>query len=256
MDWKIFFSTFGLIFLAELGDKTQFAVMAATAGKRSVFSVFAGASVALVLSTFLAIVAGTFLKRYVPDIALEIAAGVLFLVFGVLMLVSAFSPSAKTTESSEGELHAGFVERSVLSLAKGFEEDSLRAYERLAETLPEGTLRSTVLHLAEEEAQHLAHLNDLSADMASHAARLDTSYSPRVAVNLRAEDTTSASRDLINQLIEQERQTSLFYRSLAQKAHFDALRRIFTRLADEEESHMDHLKEYLDTTYKGDSTYV
>ncbi|PSR36519.1 MAG: hypothetical protein C7B44_08550, partial [Sulfobacillus thermosulfidooxidans] len=40
MDWKVLFSTFGLIFFAELGDKTQLSVMTLSAQSDSALSVF------------------------------------------------------------------------------------------------------------------------------------------------------------------------------------------------------------------------
>jgi putative Ca2+/H+ antiporter (TMEM165/GDT1 family) len=48
MDWKLILSTFGVIFLAELGDKTQLAAVTLSASTRKPLAVFIGASLALV----------------------------------------------------------------------------------------------------------------------------------------------------------------------------------------------------------------
>lgn len=86
MDWRVFCSTFVMIFLAELGDKTQLAVISQTASSGGRWGVFFAASLALVLSTALGVLAGCVLKRFVPnDAYIKIAAGLVFLVFGVLM---------------------------------------------------------------------------------------------------------------------------------------------------------------------------
>jgi putative Ca2+/H+ antiporter (TMEM165/GDT1 family) len=47
MDWRVILTTFGVIFLAELGDKTQLAAMTLAAQTRRPWAVFIGASVAL-----------------------------------------------------------------------------------------------------------------------------------------------------------------------------------------------------------------
>ena len=50
MDWKIFATVFGTVFLAELGDKTQLAtVLFASKTAASLWTIFIAASVALVL---------------------------------------------------------------------------------------------------------------------------------------------------------------------------------------------------------------
>ena len=82
MDWKLFVGTFALIFLAELGDKTQLAALASSAGSRSPWSVFAGASAALVLSTLLAVLIGATLQRLCPVHYLKGGAAILFFVLG------------------------------------------------------------------------------------------------------------------------------------------------------------------------------
>ncbi len=45
MDWKVFATVFGTVFLAELGDKTQLAtVLFAAEGNVSLWTIFAGAA--------------------------------------------------------------------------------------------------------------------------------------------------------------------------------------------------------------------
>src|ERR1051326_8015494 len=48
MDWRVLFTTFGVIFLAEMGDKTQLAAMTMAAESKKPWAVFLGASLALV----------------------------------------------------------------------------------------------------------------------------------------------------------------------------------------------------------------
>lgn len=87
MDWKLFFSTFAAIFVAELGDKTQLATLSLAAGGSSRWIVFAGSALALVATSAIAAVAGEALARLIPPIWIRRGAGVLFIVLGVLFLV-------------------------------------------------------------------------------------------------------------------------------------------------------------------------
>ncbi|HRX06572.1 MAG TPA: TMEM165/GDT1 family protein [Kiritimatiellia bacterium] len=91
MTWKLFAATFWLIFLAELGDKTQLAVMLQSAihGRAGVFW---AASLALVLSTLLAVFLGGLIARVVSERVIHAVGGVLFLVFGLIMVYSAIRP--------------------------------------------------------------------------------------------------------------------------------------------------------------------
>ena len=86
MNFPLFSKVFSIILLAELGDKTQLAILAQSAGASSRWTVLAAAISALALSTAIAVLAGGALNRVLPPRALKIAGGVLFLVFGVLML--------------------------------------------------------------------------------------------------------------------------------------------------------------------------
>jgi putative Ca2+/H+ antiporter (TMEM165/GDT1 family) len=87
MDWKLLAQAFGLIFLAELGDKTQLATLVMAASGRSRLVVFAGAAAALVCTTALAVLAGEGVSRVVPEAWLKRLAGAAFLVLGILFLV-------------------------------------------------------------------------------------------------------------------------------------------------------------------------
>lgn len=93
MNWKIFASTFLLIFLAELGDKTQLAVMLQSAVHGRIV-VFWAASAALICSVVLGVLLGGLLSRLVSERIIHAAGGVLFIVFGCVMLYSTFRPGA------------------------------------------------------------------------------------------------------------------------------------------------------------------
>ncbi len=86
MDWKLFASTFAAIFLAEMGDKTQLATMTLAAGS-SRWVVFGGAALALVSTTLIAVLVGEGLSRLVPAVWMHRAAGVVFVLIGVLLLL-------------------------------------------------------------------------------------------------------------------------------------------------------------------------
>lgn len=84
-DWKLLWSTFVLLFVAELGDKTQLAVILSSANTDRPGAVFLGAALALITATLIGTLAGQVIIRFVsPDILRKGAAG-LFVLMGVLM---------------------------------------------------------------------------------------------------------------------------------------------------------------------------
>jgi putative Ca2+/H+ antiporter (TMEM165/GDT1 family) len=85
VDWKLFLSTFGILFLAELGDKTQLAVITLTSKEHKPLPIFLGASIALACVTLLGVVGGEALMRVIPaDLLRKLSAGA-FVVMGLLM---------------------------------------------------------------------------------------------------------------------------------------------------------------------------
>ena len=88
MDLKVLLTTFGMIFLAELGDKTQLATLAFTAESKSRLAVFIGSASALVLTSLLAVIVGVAVSKLVPANYIKIGAGALFIILGLWMVLT------------------------------------------------------------------------------------------------------------------------------------------------------------------------
>lgn len=85
MEIRTILTVFAALFLAELGDKTQLAVVSFTASGRSPWAVFAGASLALVASSGIAVIGGQALLRVIPAPVLQLVAAGIFVVVGILV---------------------------------------------------------------------------------------------------------------------------------------------------------------------------
>jgi putative Ca2+/H+ antiporter (TMEM165/GDT1 family) len=81
--WSVFLSVFGVIFVAELPDKTALAALVLATRHRAL-PVFLGAAAALAVQSFVAVVAGQLLAL-LPPRPVHVFAGVLFLVSAVVM---------------------------------------------------------------------------------------------------------------------------------------------------------------------------
>ena len=90
MDWRVFVTTFGAIFLAEMGDKTQLAAMTMAAETKRPLSVFLGAALALACVSALGVAVGGALGHFLPLEWIKRAAAVGFIVIGMLILLDKF----------------------------------------------------------------------------------------------------------------------------------------------------------------------
>ena len=90
MDLRVLFTTFGVIFLAEMGDKTQLAAMTMAAQTKKPWAVFVGASLALAAVSALGVIVGSVIGDYVPLEWVKRVAAVAFILIGVLMLAGKF----------------------------------------------------------------------------------------------------------------------------------------------------------------------
>lgn len=81
----IFGTTFLTIFLAEIGDKTQLSTLLMSAESQSPWVVFFGSAAALVTTSLLGVVLGSWMaSRFSPKIV-EKAAGIMLLVISVML---------------------------------------------------------------------------------------------------------------------------------------------------------------------------
>ena len=84
--WAVFASTFVTIFLAEIGDKTQIAVLLMTAESHNPWIVFAGAGSALIATSLLGVLLGRWLASRIAPRTLERVAGGILLGISVALL--------------------------------------------------------------------------------------------------------------------------------------------------------------------------
>ncbi len=88
MDGKIFATVFTSVFIAELGDKTQLATLLFASDKQiSKLTVFAGAAVALIVTSAMGVLAGSAVSHYVSEKTLHYLAGIGFIGIGVWTLL-------------------------------------------------------------------------------------------------------------------------------------------------------------------------
>ncbi len=244
MDYKLFFSTFLLIFLAELGDKTQLAALARTAtAETAKWTVFAAAASALVISTLVAVLVGTALARYIPEHIIRLGAALLFLLFGAMLLRDALGRRAvlKTAAIPEAiTASSGVIARVVLHAAAEFEKAAAADYRQLAAQADSPAQADLFSRLAADEEEHLLRLRDA---WGRHGQLSFSKGGLEVHENegLR-HDVAEGTAPVLEHAIAHELATADLYTALARSTIIPGLKRVFQMLAHEEQSHAEALK--------------
>lgn len=84
-DWKVFATTFGLLFVAEIGDKTQLAVISMTSKTSKPVTVFIASVLALALVTLIGVALGEGITALVPRMWVKRISALLFFAVGILV---------------------------------------------------------------------------------------------------------------------------------------------------------------------------
>ena len=244
MNWPMFFSTFVLIFLAELGDKTQLAVMSQSASSSSRWTVFAAGAIALTASTALGVLAGELLRRFVPDDRyIKCAGRVLFLIFGCLMLREVFLPKTDRVMAEPAALShiTSWVGQLVIQQAAVFEKAAYEDYEALAARATNPEEKAVFERLAlEERWHHEAMMVAIASGGGKDIAITSEMAGELPPVGELMQDAAKASKE-VEHAIEHERAMAQFYRVLSKRSAIPRLRETFGALAVAEENHAQRL---------------
>ncbi|MDP3013866.1 MAG: TMEM165/GDT1 family protein [Candidatus Subteraquimicrobiales bacterium] len=87
MNWKVFWLAFTTIFLAEMADKTQFAVLSLVSKTKLPLMVFLGTLLAFVAATAIAVLFGDLVNKFIPENVFRFIAGGIFVVLGIIILI-------------------------------------------------------------------------------------------------------------------------------------------------------------------------
>jgi putative Ca2+/H+ antiporter (TMEM165/GDT1 family) len=128
-------SAFGLIFLAEMGDKSQLVCMTLAARHRH-GPVLAGAIVAFLLLNTLAVVFGAGLALWIPERLLATLVGILFAVFGVLSLRTPATQPDTDAEVAESPGHGIFFTTLLMLVLAEMGDKTQIAVAGMASTQP------------------------------------------------------------------------------------------------------------------------
>ena len=91
MDWQLLGLSFVTVFLAEIGDKSQLAAIALGSSAKSPRAVLLGSMTALILTSFLGVIAGGSLAQFFPEKLLKALAAIGFAVLALKLLWPALS---------------------------------------------------------------------------------------------------------------------------------------------------------------------
>ena len=95
MEWKLFATVFGAIFVAEMADKTQLVTLLFAADKEvSKLTVFLGSALALVLASAIGVAAGSLLSQVINARIMSMLAGAGFIAIGLFTFYHGWQSTA------------------------------------------------------------------------------------------------------------------------------------------------------------------
>ncbi len=92
MDWQSFALSFIVVFLSELGDKSQLVAITLGSQARSTSAVFLGVATGLVCTTFFGVLLGSSLATFLPFKLVKAIAAVMFALLGFYLLRQSPAP--------------------------------------------------------------------------------------------------------------------------------------------------------------------
>lgn len=109
-------------FLAEMGDKTQFATVALAAQFNSIVPVWCGTTTGMMIADGIGIIIGIVLGKKIPERVVKWVAAIIFILFGLFGLYESVPKSLLTTPIMAGSLFAVIVSMYFVNRMGGEEE--------------------------------------------------------------------------------------------------------------------------------------
>ncbi len=260
MNLRILIASFGLVFLAELGDKTQLAALAFSAESRSPWSVFLGTSLALICTTALAVMFGEALSQRLPAKAVSIGSGAMFILVGLVLLVNEARKAGRSDQpeptrppAAEEALAppAGVLSAFVLKQAAEFERELIADLRAAAAEQPCASLRQAVGQIADEHARHLGSLDQL-AQTTTDDTQTAAEAAPERETLLALLNGSNAERggsgdpaERLQQAVARQEAAAQFYLALARLSRLHQPRDTLRWLAMDEIRHAERLCELI-----------
>ena len=91
--YRTLITTFGAVFIAELGDKTQVATLLISADTGKPLIVFIAASLALILSSLIGVLMGKYISSKINAITFNRIAGLIMISLSFLITIDLFNQS-------------------------------------------------------------------------------------------------------------------------------------------------------------------
>ena len=238
MELRLILSTFLVIFLAELGDKTQLAAMAASAGSNQPWSILLGASLALIVSSALAVLAGKIIGTYIPMKYIKLAAGAVFLLFGALYIKDAFIP--EKPEEVKKSVSTSAMGSSVIRAARAFEREELNMLRAIRRNINDETCQTALDSIIKDEEEHLKNLSDMKKEGTSLTPKEKVRFAP-----LQKKYACEDEESLLSDLYDREAAMADFYRLMSEKTKIPAAQQALRALHSEELAHAERIAELL-----------
>lgn len=250
MDWKTLLLSFSIVFLAELGDKTQLTALTLTTSRGGgTWAVFIGASMALVTTTALAVLCGNFLSRYLPEKYLHLGSALLFIVMGVALLVGMVwkssakpaataeptpaSAAAAVSQTSGAARRPSFREGLLIRQLAAFERRLVADIDKQIARMPDCDCRKALVTMA---AAHRGHGQSIVA-MRDQARQEEPSSQRAGTISGMVDKLCQCTEEIhepIEAIIRKQEAAAEFYVAMAQLVSQHQLRDELRRLAGEE----------------------
>jgi putative Ca2+/H+ antiporter (TMEM165/GDT1 family) len=104
MEWVIFFLTFGILFLGELGDKTQLIVFNIALEHEKPYKVGIGATLGFAAIVTIGVFCGLIVPNFIPLAIITIASGIVFIAIGIIEVRGLYQLYKKNEDSISDKL--------------------------------------------------------------------------------------------------------------------------------------------------------